>query len=124
MDLLFWMGRVFARFVAVSVTILSAWTFVLNLGGSRGWDTWVLILVLASGLVGALGGVLYLLSLDGPERFRTRTCRTASWGGMLLAMLLPTSLSFMLVPLVIAIIPTLFIYGGRRDEAEEIATSS
>jgi hypothetical protein len=121
MELLRWMAKMFARFVAVSVLLVSGWMFVVNLS-DRGWDPWILAWILGSGLIGALGGVLYLLSLDGPERFQTRLHRTVGWVGMLLAVLLPTSLTFMLVPLVLVLIPSLFTL--RRAEDEEPVTSS
>lgn len=123
MDLLFWMGRVYARFVGVTVTLLSIWTFVANLSNEQRWGTWVLVWVLLSGLAGMAGGSVYLLSLDGPARFRARAFRTPSWTGMLVAMLLPTTLSIMLVPMVLTLIPSLFLYDEIADQPEEMATS-
>jgi hypothetical protein len=107
-DLARWMALMFARFVAVSVTLVSGWTFLLNLS-DRAFTGWILTWVLASGLVGALGGVAYLLSLDGAERFRSRAWRIGGWVAMLAAVVLPTSLTFMLVPLVVLLVPSLFL---------------
>ena len=121
MDLLRWMGRTFVRFVAVSVTILGAWMFVLNLGAS-GWVPVTYVWILASGAAGAVGGVLFLLSIDGPPRFRTKRTRILGWGLMLASVLLPTSLTFMLVPLVLLLIPTLFKVPSE-DVGEEPVTS-
>ena len=110
------MGMMFARFVALSVTILSGWIFVVNLF-ERGWENWVLVWILASGLAGLIGGAVYLLSLDGPARFRTRVRRAVGWLAMLVAVMLPTALTFMLVPLVLVLLPSLFTL-PRTDGAE------
>ena len=114
MDLLRWMGRMFARFVAVSVTLVSGWMFLNNVLELR-YGGWVLAWILGSGLVGALGGVAYLISLDGPERYRTRPYRWGGWAAMLAAVMLPTSLTFMLVPLVLLLVPSLFMRPGSKE---------
>lgn len=121
MDLLRWMGRTFVRFVAVSVAILGAWMFILNVRAS-GWEPLTHVWILASGIAGAVGGVLYLLSMDGAPRFRTKRNRIIGWGLMLSSVLLPTSLTFMLVPLVLLLLPTLFKMRGE-DGGEEPVTS-
>lgn len=123
MDLLRWMGRVFARFVAVSVTLISAWTFVINIAQPANWAPWVFVWIIASGIIGVVGGVVYLLSLDGPIRFRKRLFRQGGWLMMLLAVALPTSLTFMLVPMVLVLIPTLFTV-DRGDQAQEEPVTS
>jgi hypothetical protein len=122
MDLLRWMGRTFVRFVAVSVAILGDWMFILNIGDGGSWAPWAYVWILASGLAGAVGGVLYLLSLDGPPRFRTKQRRIIGWGLMLASVLLPTSLTFMLVPLVLLMIPTLFRVPGDGSGGEPITS--
>lgn len=118
------MGWMFARFVAVSVVVLSAWMLLINLVDVE-YEGWVLVWILASGLVGAASGILYLLSVDGPVRFRTPRYRLWGWGGMLAAVLLPTSLTLMLVPMVLVLIPTLFkLSGGGDEDTEEAITSA
>lgn len=117
------MGRVFARFVAVSVTLISAWTFVINIAQPANWAPWVFVWIIASGIIGVVGGVVYLLSLDGPIRFRKRLFRQGGWLMMLLAVALPTSLTFMLVPMVLVLIPTLFTV-DRGDQAQEEPVTS
>lgn len=125
MELLRWMGWTFARFVAVSVAILSGWMFVVNLPfQDRGWEPWALVWILASGLAGAVGGVLYLLSIDGPRRFRTRAYRAWGWVAMLAAVILPTTLTIMLVPLVLVLAPSLFTVPPGADETDGAVTSS
>lgn len=117
------MGRIFARFVAGSVALLSGWMFFVNLAGIQGWNPWVLVWILASGLAGAVGGALYLLSLDGPARFRTKRWRIGGWLAMLAAVLLPTNLTMMLVPLVLALIPSLLTVGRQVEGREDAITS-
>ncbi len=123
MDLLRWMGRIFARFVAVSVTLISAWTFAINVTHPDAWEAWVYAWIITSGIIGVVGGVVYLLSLDGPIRFHNRLFRLGGWLMMLLAVVLPTNLTFMLVPLVLVLIPTLFTV-DRGDRAQEEPVTS
>lgn len=118
------MGRVFARFVAVSVGILSAWLLVVNVTQPGAWEPWVYVWIIASGLVGTAGSAMYLLSLDGPGRFHTRPFRWGGWAMMLLAVVLPTNLTFMLVPIVLVLIPTLFTVGKGNQTQEEPVTSA
>lgn len=124
MDLLRWMGLTFARFVGLTVIILGVWTFVANVVhvADRGTDWWVTVWILASGLAGAVGGTLFMLSLDGPDRFRTRRFRMVAWALMILATLLPTNLRPMMLPLVLATVYTLF-YFYPLGEAQEPVTS-
>lgn len=123
MDLLRWMGRVFARFVAVSVSLISGWTFAVNISQPGAWEPWEYLWIMASGLVGSVGGVAYLLSADGPDRFRTRVFRWGGWTMMLVAVILPTSLTFILVPLVLSLIPTLFTVDADQSKEEPVTSS-
>ncbi|HZD22585.1 MAG TPA: hypothetical protein VE569_04190 [Acidimicrobiia bacterium] len=68
-----------------------------------------------SGLAGALGGSLYLLSIDGFERFRAALHRRTGWLAMLVAMMLPSSLSFFLLPMVVTLVPTLIRVASKGD---------
>ena len=121
MDLLRWMGWMFARFVAISVAIMGAWMFIANVADVS-YEGWVLVWILLSGVAGATGGSVYLLSVDGPPRFRSKRLRTWGWAGMLAAALLPTSLTLMLVPLVLVIVPTLFKQTTESAEAQSEGT--
>ena len=109
---MWWM---FARFVAVSVLILHTWMLLNHLTES-GYSGWVYIWVMFSALSGAVGATLYLLTLDGPPRFRNRRTRMTGWVGMFVAVLLPTSLWLMLVPIVLALVPSLFMFPGKAEE--------
>lgn len=121
MDTLRRFGWMFARLVALAVLLLNAWIFIINMG-EQGYDeTWVLVWVLASGLVGAAGGLTYLFSIDGPPRFQTRPWRLGGWVGMMAASLLPHSFTFIVVPLVLALIPTLFM--SPRSGGEPVTSS-
>jgi hypothetical protein len=103
-----WMALTFARFVGLSVTILGAWILLVNLvEGARG-PAWVYAWILGSGVVGAAGGLFYLFSFDGPAGFRHRWIRVLAWIGMLVSVMLPSSLTLMLVPLELLVSPSLF----------------
>lgn len=111
----------FARFVALAVLLLSAWLFVANVIEVR-YEGLILVWILISGLVGTAGGVLYLLSIDGPGHYRTRTLRTAGWAMMLAAMILPSSLSFFILPMVALLFPTLVVI-PKGDKTGPITSS-
>jgi hypothetical protein len=89
------------------MTILGVWVFAINLiedsysGETLRW-------ILASGGLGAVGGLLYLLSFDGPDSLRTRWIRISGWIGMLVLAVLPWSFSFLVLPMFALTIPTLF----------------
>ena len=106
MDLLRWMGSTFARFVAFVVMILGIWTFVRNVTGAN-YEGLVLVWVIASSFAGGAGGLLYLLSWDGPQRFRSQPIRLGGWLAMLASALLPTTLTLMILPMVIVVCPLL-----------------
>lgn len=118
METLRWLGWMYARLVAVAVTIASAWVFLINAAG-RSYQGWILAWILVSGVVGTVGGPLYLLSIDGPARFRGALKRRLGWAAMFAAMLLPSSISFFLLPMVLTLVPTL----GRVGEKEALKSS-
>ncbi len=100
------MGQTYARLIGLAMTLLGIWIVAINLiEGSYSGGIWVW--VLGSGALGAIGGVLYLMSFDGPDRFRTGRTRLAGWLGMLVLALLPWSFTFLVVPMVVLAIPTL-----------------
>lgn len=114
MGTLRWLGWMFARLLALAVLLVSVWMLIIN-AIQLDYAGWVLVWILVSGIVGTGGGLLYLASIDGPKRYRTRAWRAIGWAGMLIAMLLPTSLSFFLLPLLATLIPTLAI--NPKNEA-------
>lgn len=114
-------GWTFARLVAIAVLALNTWIFIINIGERGYGQTWVLVWVLASGLVGAASGLTYLFSIDGPPRFQARPWRLGGWVGMMAASLLPHTFTFIVAPLVLALIPTVFM---SPTAGEEPITSS
>lgn len=118
------LGLGFARFVGMAVMLTGAWIFLVNLvEGPRtnGWGVYAWIL--GSGMAGALGGLAFLLSFDGPDRFRNRTIRSAGWLTMLASLALPHTLGFFLIPLVFLVLPWLLIPPGRAETEETSITS-
>ncbi|HKX75992.1 MAG TPA: hypothetical protein VJR05_11465 [Acidimicrobiia bacterium] len=96
----------YGRLMGLLVAGLGGWIAVSNLGeGSYMGGTLAWILV--SGVFGAVGGVVYLLSFDGPDRFRTPSVRRLAWLGMLVMALLPWSFQFVLLPMLLLTLPTL-----------------
>ena len=73
------------------------------------------VMVVSVGISGALGGLAYLASFDGPQALRTQRLRLGGWFGMLIATLLPSSLTLMLVPMVLVACP-LFPYLKLAEE--------
>lgn len=117
MEMLRWMGRTSAKFVGLVIMILGAWVVIVNLGDAfqarGGYQGWVLLWIFTSGTAGAIGGLFYLVSFDGPDRFRTTRTRVASWFGMLGGALIPSMILPILVVLVLAVSPTLFTAPDR-----------
>ena len=122
MSLKRWLGLMLARLVALAVAAHGLWMFVIN-AIELDYDGWVLAWILLAGLAGVAGGLLFLLSFDGPRRFRTRTWRMWGWGLMLGSVLLPTSFGVFLVPLVVLVLPGFLIVGNPGDEPGEMLTS-
>ena len=105
---------VFARFVGLLFALLGGWIFAVNIFDDSYSGT-VFAWIIVAGVSGAIGGVLYLLSFDGPTRFRTLKVRLTGWVGMLLLGLLPWSFAFLMIPLLLLTIPTLFTKGQSRS---------
>jgi hypothetical protein len=91
-----------ARVIGLAVLLYSLVIFLGNIVGALGGavsDTpWLLILVIAVGAVGLTGSIVFLLTLDGPERWRSTGRRAAGWTGMMIAAVLPTSWLYLIAP--------------------------
>ena len=107
-------GRSLARFAGLSFALLGAWIFAVNITlGS--YSAAIRIWILSAGLMGLVGGVMFLLSFDGPARFRIRRARIAGWLGMLGLASVPTSLSFLLVGMLILTVPSVLRLPAQRE---------
>ncbi len=110
--------RTFGRLVGLTFTILGFWVLIVNVV-EQAYAGWVLVWIIGAGLAGTAGGMLYLLSFDGPSRFRNRAARLIGWGGMLFLSVLPTSVTLVLFPLVLLAIPTLFLREDKGSPSVE-----
>ena len=98
-------AAIYARLIGLLVVVLSAWmvsvNVVQNVFGENTYDPpAMLYVVLGFGLVGMVGGTVFLLSWDGPQRFRSPALRVVGWLGMMFMAFLPWSFTFLFFPLV------------------------
>ena len=91
-----------ARVIGIAVLLYSCVVFFGNLigaiAGAEYDDFEILLLIVAVGAIGLAGSVVFLLSFDGSETWRTTTRRAVGWVGMMIASLLPTSWLFLIAP--------------------------
>lgn len=104
----------FSRLVGLAFVLLGVWVLLVNVvevlsvnGVEDRYAGWILVWILSAGFLGALGGVLFLLSFDGPARFRNRRVRFVGWLGILFLALLPWSFQFVMLPLALLLLPAL-----------------
>jgi len=121
-------ASIYARLIGIAVCLYGGWMFLGNLilamiEGNNYRPGWVLLLVLLAAALGVVGAILFLLSFDGPAKWRTRTRRIVGWSGMIGCLLLPTSISFALLPLVGLGVFTL-VMRAAPDTTSEQATQS
>lgn len=105
------LGWRLARLVGLIFVFLGVWVLMTNLR-ERDYSGPVLAWIVGAGFVGAAGGVVYQLSIEGPAGFRARWVRGLGWAGMLVLALLPTSLTFPLIVILLLVLPTVIM---RRD---------
>jgi hypothetical protein len=107
------MAATFARFIGLASVMYGGSIFIGHLlaalNGAVYDPGWSLPLIMAFGGAGALGGLIYLLSFDGPTQWRTRNRRLLGWSGMLVCALLPSYLMFFMAPLVLIGLFTVFL---------------
>jgi hypothetical protein len=96
----------FYRLVGLAFALLGGWVLFINLVEVN-YSGWILAWVLSAGFFGALGGVTFLLSFDGPEKLKNRRTRLLGWLGILFLALLPWSFQFVMLPLALLLIPAL-----------------
>jgi len=100
------LAQTFYRLMGLASTMLGMWVLLVNLV-DVGYSGWILAWILSAGFLGAVGGVLFLLSFDGPARLRNRRVRLVGWAGMLFLAFLPWSFQFVMLPLVFLVLPAL-----------------
>ena len=131
MDLSKWMAKTFGRFVGLVLALYGYWILFVNItgalgmfGGTRYEPWWVLPIVLFAGAAAGVGGTLFLLSLDGPSRFRSKRIRSWAVALMLTGGLLPTSLTLFVLPLALLVLPSLFVSFPEQPTGDLGPTSS
>lgn len=121
----------FGRLVGIASLLFSGTVFfgsLVGVGDSAATDTpWLVAALACVSMTGIGGSVLFLLSFDGSARFRTRGRRLLGWVGMLICAVMPTSLIYLIVPLVVLGGITLFldpVEGAPRRRGRHMATSA
>ncbi|MGZ5385241.1 MAG: hypothetical protein ACXWH0_14830 [Acidimicrobiia bacterium] len=103
----------YGRFVGIAVLLYGGWIFAGNAVVYLISDTEdspaVVLGILATGLLGFLSAVSFLLTFDGPIRWRDTKRRAAAWVGMFLCSLLPSSLITIVLPLVVLAALTILV---------------
>lgn len=91
-----------ARVVGIAVLLYSGVIFFGNAVGAMAGADYdsgaIVLLIVGVGAIGLAGSVVFLLSLDGPESWRTTSRRALGWIGMMIAAFLPTSWLFLIAP--------------------------
>jgi hypothetical protein len=109
-----------ARLIGVAFAMYGAWGFFGNLGaliaGGSYDPTWVPWLVIGVCLVGLMGSVTLLLSIDGPARWRNRSRRFLGWVGLMILALLPSQAILVMLPLGLLGAFTLFLSVDTRPD--------
>lgn len=103
----------YGRFVGIAVLLYGGWILAGNAVVYIISDTQdspaVVVAILASGLLGFLSALGFLLTFDGPNRWRNTKRRAATWVGMFLCGLLPSSLVVIVLPLVLLAALTILV---------------
>jgi hypothetical protein len=102
------LGWSLARALGLIFVLLGTWVVVIN-SIERSYSAATLAWILVAGVLGATGGVVYLLGIDGSRRWRRRRVRAFGWAGMLTLAVLPSSLSLFLLPMLLLALPTLLL---------------
>jgi len=119
-----------SRLIGLTLLLYATWGLFVNLatiltGEFRDptWTTWVVVEVM---LVGLAGSVAFLLSFDGPTRWRTTGRRLLGWVGMLICGLLPSQLVMVMAPIAVTGGLALFIRpdAPARRRGRHLITSS
>lgn len=120
----------FARFVGLAVLLYGGVVLIgqvkAHIEGTSLDSPLLLVLVALLAISGMAGALTYLLSIDGPLQFRSRSRRLLGWAGMMICASMPTSAVALMGPLVLASLPTLFMTPERPGppRGRHLATSS
>jgi hypothetical protein len=114
-------SQVFARLVSIAIALLGAWILIRNVTG-RNYEGWVLAYILLTSLLGLVGGTLYVLTMDGPQRFHTSTWRMWGWWLMLVSVIY-TTINVIAVPLVALVFPGLPWMRDRQEKPSPVRSS-
>jgi hypothetical protein len=100
-------ARTVGRLAGIAAIMLGLWVFGVNLVqdafADNGYDPrWMLWVILVWGIVGVAGGVVFLLSIDGPPRWRTINRRLLGWVGVLVVSAIPSLTILFMLPLALA----------------------
>jgi hypothetical protein len=94
-----------SRLIGLTLLLYSARGLFVNLAAvftgdfqDPPWTTWVVVEVM---LVGLAGSAAFLLSFDGPPRWRTTGRRLLGWVGMLICGLLPSQWVIVMAPIAV-----------------------
>jgi hypothetical protein len=83
---------------------------VMGMSTIYGYDSpGILLAILAFGMVGFLSALGFLLTFDGPGGWRTTKKRAATWVGMFVCALLPSSLIVIVLPMVVLAAVTILV---------------
>lgn len=103
----------YGRFVGIAVLLYGGWIFagnaVIYIVSDTEDSPAVALAILAAGLLGFLSALGFLLTFDGPNRWRNTQRRAATWVGMFLCGLLPSSLVVIVLPLVVLAALTILV---------------
>lgn len=124
--LLQWMGRMLVRFVGLIFVLygllLFAGTVIDLVQGDVDAEAplWAIAWFLASGLSALAGGVLFILSFDGPLQWRTRLRRGTGVGLMLASSLLPSTVGSVVFVFAVLSIVAIWVPINDGDTSTEL----
>lgn len=121
MSLKRWLGLMLARLVALAVAALGAWVLVRNVTEPN-YEGWALAYIVLTSLSGLVGGILFLLTIDGPRRFRVPSWRMWGWW-LMLASVIHTTVNVIAIPFVAVVFPGLPWMRSPEEDPGEMLTS-
>ena len=106
-------ASIYGRLTGVLMLLYGGSIFAGNVMGMStiyGYDSpGILLAILAFGMVGFLSAFGFLLTFDGPSGWRTTKKRAATWIGMFVCALLPSSLIVIVLPMVVLAAVTILV---------------